>query len=105
MEGTNPYVEYNVNNCSESIEMSEFENRAIMAYEFFFKTWVHLSQCLTGSYKDSDFKVPDLDITDINENIDKYSKCYKEFDFSSEECKKLCSSRRFDSYEFPIKFF
>lgn len=38
-----PYIDYNINNCAESIEMAEFENRIIMAYEGFFKTWVYLA--------------------------------------------------------------
>jgi hypothetical protein len=94
-----------VSNCAELLEMSEYEARASNAYTNIIEPFVKLVICQADKENDDEYKIESLDMNVIEERTKNFFHCYEKFDFTTPDCQAICTHKKIDKFEFPIKFF
>lgn len=95
----------NFSNCSEFIEMTEFEIRTIEVFETVIKLFVDLAKCKNDWTENNDYSVDELNNIEIEKLKKGFYECYESSDFTTENCRNICTKRQFDDYSFPIPIF
>ena len=105
LENGQTTITANYSNCSEFIEMNEFEIRTVDIFQNVIKLFVDLAKCKNDWTNDADYAVDELNIDTMEKEKKDFYQCYESSDFTTANCRNICTKRQFDDYNFPIPIF